>query len=153
MLECALPLRNRAESMAQLRRALGLNGQHLARVIKDGSGGRLFRARPLRVRQRTEGRRFFADADVTRNEVGLLQRDVEPGVVCEFKRKRLLHFPSRRGDAGQLEETTDAVLEVDDQISFIQLAEINLGAFPTELFGTLQASTAVGRVAPKQFRA
>ena len=57
--------------------ALGLHRQHFSGVVEDG-GGRIFlRPRPFHVRERTEWRRLFSDTDIARNEICLLERDVE----------------------------------------------------------------------------
>src|SRR5438874_905621 len=42
---------------------------------------------------------------------------------------------------------------MDHEIAFVQLAEIDLGAIATQLFGLLETATAMGRVATEQFRA
>src|SRR5947207_5404451 len=42
---------------------------------------------------------------------------------------------------------------MDDEVAFVQLAEIDLGAVAAELFGPLQTTTAVRRVAAEKFRA
>src|SRR5947207_6528779 len=105
MLEFALPFSVRAKGMAELRLALGLDREHFAGVIEDGSGRGLFRAGPLRIGKRTQWRRFFTDTHVTRNEVSLFERNVEARVVRELEGERFLHFASGRGDARQLEKS------------------------------------------------
>src|SRR5947207_1646155 len=42
---------------------------------------------------------------------------------------------------------------MDDEVAFVQLAEIDLGAVAAELLGPLQTTTAVRRVAAEKFRA
>src|SRR5438046_2550278 len=142
MLEFALPFRVRSKGMAELRLALGLDREHLAGVIEDGSGGRLFRARPLRIGQGTERRRFFADTDVARDEVSLFERNVEAGVIRELKGERFplsaripfwraeLQRRRARGSSplhsrqlDQSEKSSDAMFEVDDEVAFVQPAE------------------------------
>ena len=143
MLEFALPFRIGAKGMPELRFALRLHGEHFAGVVENGSGRVGLGARPFRVRERTERRRFFPDADVARDEIGLLQRDVELGFVGEFERQHFLHAAADRRHFHQLEKTADAVLEMDDEIAFGQLAEIDLGAVARVLFRALQSAPAV----------
>src|ERR1041385_8188880 len=98
MFEFPLPLRVGTKSVAELRLALSLDGQHFARVIENRSGGVSLCARPLRVRQRAEWRGFFPATDVPRYEIRLLERDVEPRIVRELEREGFLHFAGGRGD-------------------------------------------------------
>ena len=56
MLELELPFGVGSEGMAALGFALGLQREHLARVIENRGDGVLFRSRPFRVGQRTERR-------------------------------------------------------------------------------------------------
>src|SRR5256714_15203308 len=109
MFEFALPLRVGTKGIAELRLALRLDGEHLAGVIENRSGGVLFRPCPLCIRERTKRWRFFADANVTRNEIGLFERDVESRVIREFEGQRFLHFASGRGDTSQLQKSAHAV--------------------------------------------
>ena len=143
MLELALPFRVRTEGVAELRFALRLHRQHLAGVIENGSGGVGFGARPFRVGERTERRRFFADTDITRNEIRLLQRDVEPGVVGKFEREHFLFAAAHRRHFHELLETADAVFEMHDEIAFGQFAEIDLRAVARLLLRALQTPPAV----------
>ena len=46
----------------------------------------------------------------------------------------------------------DAVLEMDDEVVLVQLAEIDLRALRAELARALQPAPAMGRRAPKNFR-
>ena len=89
MLELDLPSRVGSEDVAGLGLALSLQGQHFAGVIKD-RGDRIFLGPcPFDVGQRTEQRRFFADADVTRNKIRLLERHIEFRFVRKLERE---HF-------------------------------------------------------------
>ena len=45
------------------------------------------------------------------------------------------------------------MFEMDDEVAFVELAEIDLSAIAAELFGALQPPPAVGGVTPEQFRA
>ena len=152
MFEFTLPLRVGAESVAQLSFALGLHGQHFAGVIEDRGGRILLRSRPLRVRERTEGRRFFSHADITRDEIRLLERDIEFRFIREFQREDFLRPAALGRNAHQLQKPPDAVLEVNDEVAFVELAEIDLGAIAAELLGSLQPPPSVRRVATEEFR-
>ncbi len=150
MLELELPLRVRSEGVAALGLALGLEREHFARVIENRGGRVLFRPAPFRIRQRTERRRFFPDPDVARNHEGLLQRHVKLGLLREFQHQ---HFGRVvLADFLQAVEAPDALLEVDDEVAFIEIAEINLRALGAELRGPLQPAPTMGRGAPKNFR-
>ena len=167
MLELELPFRVGAESVAELGLALGLQGEHFAGVIENRGSRVLLRPRPFRVGQRTERRRFFPDPDVARNQEGLLERDVEFRFVGELDREtfdasaaargRPAPFPLRRYTRStprrpgslQSEETADAVLEMDDEIAFVELAEIDLSAVRAELRGALQTAPPCVGARPK----
>src|SRR5919197_838455 len=92
MLEFALPFRIRTERMTRGSFPLGLQGEHFAGVIEDGSGGVSFCARPSCVAKRTERRRFLADAHVTRDQIRLLERDINFRLVRELEDEHLLLF-------------------------------------------------------------
>ena len=64
MLEFALPFRVGPKGVAELRFAFSLHGEHFAGVIENGGDGVFLRARPFGVRERTEWRGFFPDADI-----------------------------------------------------------------------------------------
>ena len=105
MLELDLPFRVGAKGVAALGFALGLHGQHFAGVIEDGGGGVLLRARPFRIGQRTERRRFLPDADIARDQIGLLERDIEFRFFGEFQRQHFLRSAALRRNARQFAET------------------------------------------------
>ena len=151
MLEFALPFCVGAEGVAELRFALRLDGQHLAGVIENRSRGVGFRARPFRIRERTERWRFFPDADVAGNEIGLLQRNVETRFVGKLQRQHFLLAAADRRHFHELEETAHAVLEVNHEIAFVQFAEIDLRAIPRLLFGALQSAPSVRGRAAEEF--
>ena len=90
MFEFRLPSRIGSKRVAGMRLALCLDGKHFAGVIEDGSHGILLRSHPLRVPERAERRRFFSDADVTRDQIRLLQRDVELGLVGKLECENFL---------------------------------------------------------------
>ena len=105
MFEFALPFRVGAEGVAELGFALGLHGQHFAGVIEDRGDRILLRARPFRIRERAERRRFFSDTDVTRDEIRLLERDVEFRFIREFQRERLPAFRRLAWERASVAET------------------------------------------------
>ena len=173
MLEFGLPFCVGAESVARLRLALGLKREHLSRVIENRSGRLEFCARPLCIGERGKRRRFFPDADVSRNQIGLLEWDVEFRVIGELKRENFLlrffggtHLWRRRkhiapvGCAERLrsanflqpEKTADAMFEMNNEIAFVQFAKINLRPVAPETLGSLQTSTPMRREPAKQFR-
>ena len=104
--------------MAELRFAFCLDREHLAGVIENGGRGVFFRARPSGVGERTERRRFFADSDVARNEIRLLERDVEFRFVRKLESENFLAAVARAGRFHELEEASNAMLEMDDEIAF-----------------------------------
>ena len=150
--EFALPFCVGTEGVAELRFTLRLHREHLARVIEDGSGRIGFGARPFRVRERTEPRRFFSHADITGDEVGLLERDVKTGVSREFEREHLLLAAADRRHFGELQEAADAVLEMHDEVALVQFAEIDLCPVACLLFRALQSPAAVGGGTAEEFR-
>ena len=85
MLEFGLPFCVGAESVTRLCLAFGLEREHLSRVIEDRCGCFEFCARPLRIRERRERWRFFPDSNVSRNEIGLFEWDVEFCVIGELE--------------------------------------------------------------------
>lgn len=92
---------------------------------------------------------FFADADVARDEVALLQRHVELRALGKFQHEHVLVVR----EPAQLLEARDAVLQMNDEFAFDQLAEINLRT-AHDFTRTLQrdASRARVAVAAKEFR-
>src|SRR5580704_11746636 len=146
MLEFDLPLCIGSKRVTGLRLPFGLEREHFPGVIENRSDGISLGARPLRVAQRTERWRFFADANVTRNEIRLLERNIEFGVVRELKCEDFLRFLCSGGRArhsrrrvclhrsrlfrkfDQPKKSSDAMLEVNDVIAFGQFTEINLRA-------------------------
>ncbi len=104
MFELALPFRVGAEGVAELRFALGLHGQHLAGVVEDRGDRVLLRPRPFGIRERAERRRFFPDADIARDEIRLLERDVEFRFIREFEREDFLHAAALRRERASVAE-------------------------------------------------
>ena len=176
MLEFRLPFCVGAEGMSGMGLSLGLNGKHFCSVIKDGSSGVAFRARPFCIGERTERRRFLSNADVARNEVGLFEGDVKFGFIGEFQREdfgtgggvvwraelrdaadsRSSPLQCERGSAllatrhfDDAEEFSDAMFEMDHEIPFIELAEIDGRAIAA--LGSTQTSPAMSGKSAKQF--
>src|SRR5881275_942651 len=96
-------------------------------------------------------RRFFADPDIARYEIGLLERDIEPGFVGKFKGEHFLLAPRLRRHTHELEKAADAVFKVHNEIAFIQLAEVDLCAMPREFLGALKPAPTMCGEAPEQF--
>ena len=97
-------------------------------------------------------RRPLADTDITRNQVCLLKRNVEFRVIGEFQDEDFLHSSTRRRYAREFREPADAMLKVNNRISFNQFAEINLSAAFSESFRALQTAPPMSRKSPKQLR-
>src|SRR5207248_5792116 len=95
--------------------------------------------------QGTERRRLFADADVARDQIGLFQRNIEFCFIGKFENEDFLsgherlcwstEFPRHRARGSspldcrhfnEPKKSSDAVLDVDDKIAFVEFAEINL---------------------------
>src|SRR5438105_10046779 len=149
MLKLRLPFSVGAKGVARVSLALGLKFEHFSSVIKNGGGRVFLRPRPFRVRQRTKGRRLFPDANVPRDQIGLLQRNIKFCFIGELENEDFLW----RGDPvdgarggqdvqphrleasatkcrhfNEAKKSSDTVLEMDDKIAFVELAEINLRA-------------------------
>ena len=131
MLELGLPFRIGAESVTDLRLALGLKREHFPGVIEHGSRGAFPRARPFRIGQRAEWRRLFPDADIARNHVGLLERHIKFGFVRKLDHEHLTSVSVAH--LLKTEEPADAVFEVNYEIVLVQFAEVDLGAVRAEL--------------------
>ena len=71
---------------------LRLDRKHFPGVIKNGSGRFYFGPRPTAVAEGAERRRFFSRANIARNEVGLLKRNIELRVIGKLEREHLLAF-------------------------------------------------------------
>src|SRR5438105_1052542 len=168
MLKLRLPFSVGAKGVARVSLALGLKFEHFSSVIKNGGGRVSLRPRPFRVRQRTKGRRLFPDANVPRDQIGLLQRNVKfcflgelqnenflsgPGGMCwraELQRRRARGTsPLHCRHFDEAKKSSDAVLEMDDKIAFVELAEINLRAIAS--FRATQTSPAMNGKTPEQF--
>jgi hypothetical protein len=78
-----------------------------------------------------------------------VQRDAE----FPSSATRSQHFARFRAtEFLQSEETTDPVLEMNYQLVFVEITEVDLGAMDAELRGALQPPPAMSRSAAKQFR-
>ena len=95
MFEFRLPFRIGSKCMAGMRLSLRLNRKHFSGVIENGICGVCLRTRPFPVAQRTERRRFFADTDVTRNQIGLLERHIKLRFIGKLERENFLSFGVR----------------------------------------------------------
>src|SRR5438132_8774527 len=168
MLKLRLPFSVGAKGVARVSLALGLKCEHFSSVIENGGGRVFLRPRPFRVRQRTKGRRLFPDANVPRDQIGLLQRNIKFCFLGELQHENFLSGPRRmcwraelhrrraRGRSplhcrhfDEAKKSSDAVLEMDDKIAFVELAEINLRAIAS--FRATQTSPAMDGKTPEQF--
>ena len=127
--------------------------EHFARVIEDRGGGVFLRPRPFRIGERTERRRFLADADITRNQIGLLERDVELRVIGEFKGEHFLHSSAWRAArvVSPRNRPTPCSRCTTRSPSLSSLKSIWARLRPS-LFRALQTPPPMSRKAPKQFR-
>src|SRR5205809_44052 len=148
MLEFPLPLRVRTERVAGNGFALGLDREHFAGIIENRGRGRLFCARPFCVSERAQFRRAFADADMTRIQVSLLERNIELCFFGELERENFLFPIVRCRNFSATVKAADAVLEVNNEIAFVQLAEIDLRSMALRV---IKAATRVRRESPEQF--
>src|SRR4029453_9921239 len=90
MFEFRLPFGIRSKCVAGMHLRRRVEREHLAGVVKGRSCGVFLRARPSRIAERTENRRSFADTDVTRNQIGLFERDVQFCFIGKLKREDFL---------------------------------------------------------------
>ena len=90
MFEFCLPFRIWRKRVARMRLPLRLNREHFACIIENGGGGVFFGAHPFRIAERAERRRFFSDTDISRHEIGLLERDVEFRFIGKLERENFL---------------------------------------------------------------
>ena len=97
MFELDLPFCIRAESVTSMGFPLRLQLQHFSGVIENRSGCIHLGARPFRVSQRAESRRFFACPDITRDEISLFQRHIKFSFIGKFEHQDLATFMARMG--------------------------------------------------------
>src|SRR4029453_14013264 len=90
MFKYPLPSGIRSKCVAGMHLPLRLDRKHFSSVVEDRGGGAFLSARPFRIAERTESRRPFAGADVTRNQIGLFERDVQFCFIGKLKREDFL---------------------------------------------------------------
>src|SRR5438552_18312210 len=112
-----------SKCMARMGMPLRMEREHFAGIVKNGCGGVFLSTCPLRVSKRAKRRRFFSDADIAGHEIRLLEWDIKLRFISELDRKDLVFT-----DSLQSPKSSDAVLEMDDKITFSQFTEIDLGA-------------------------
>ncbi len=78
----------------------------------------------------------------------MFERHIEPGFVSEFERQHFLFAIGRCWNARQSSEASNAVFEMNHEIVFVQLAEIDLGAVT---FRVVEAASCVRGEAAEQF--
>src|SRR6185437_2565194 len=145
MFKLRLPFCVRSERVTRVRFPLRLDCKHFSRVIKYGSRRLYFGPGPPSVAERAERRRFFSCANVARNQIGLLERNIELRFVCKLENQYFLCRRGRfvwraelqrrraRGNSPlqpwhfhEPHESSDAVLEVHNEVALVELTEINL---------------------------
>ncbi len=82
----------------------------------------------------------------------MFEGNVELGCVSELEREHFLQPATSRGCFRELNETADAVLEMNDEIAFRELTEINLRAVAGKRFPALQTPPPVRRCPTEQLR-
>ena len=109
--------------MPRLGLAGGVDAQERRREVDCGALGRLPGLLPAAGADAAELRPRLAQPDVTADEMRLLQRDVQRHPIVEFERDHLAG--ALRGvEFREPAIECDAVLQVDDEVAFDQLGEI-----------------------------
>ena len=103
--------------------ALGLDVDQLLGQVDDGLGDALLPLLPGRRADLRERRLGLAAADVLLHQVDLGDRDVELGPLGELEEQRLLVVLVRLVDEMQAAIPGDPVVDVDDQVAFVQVEE------------------------------
>src|SRR4030095_14687771 len=124
-LELVLPLVVLGECESCEGFAFGVNSQQLRGVVEDGFLRVLLRPRPFSVAQSGELRVFLPDADITRDEIALLQRDIEPGLCRELEHE---HFVHRIAERPALHPSIpgNSMCEMDAESTIAESAKIDL---------------------------
>ena len=176
----ALPWCVRLARVAGLRFARGLDAQQFRRDIAHGAFGLLLRLVPARAAKRVERRVRLASADVFADEMRLGDGNIKfrrliagiGGGVFDDKTFRAGFFgwasvltsrsrglcrhrlpPRTRRQIFQAEKFSDAVLEMDDEIAFLQIGEINVErGTGCERMRRFEPARALDFVSPENFR-
>ena len=106
---------------ARLAGALGVDVEQLLRQVDDGVFHPLLALVPGRRADLRQRRRRLAAADVLLNQVDLGDRHVQLGLLGEFEEQRLLGVVVRFVDELEAQIAGDAVIDVDDQVAFVQV--------------------------------
>lgn len=109
--------------MARLGLALGLDAQQFRGEVEGGALGGLPRLFPAAGADTAELRLRLGQPDVAADEMGFLQRHVERDLVVELQRDDLADAVARL-EPREAAVLRDAVLEVDHEVAFNQLGEI-----------------------------
>src|SRR5438477_10822953 len=159
MLKLGLPFAVRSKCMAGMCLTLSLKREHFAGVIENRCCGIFLGPCPLRVAKRAQRRRFFSNTHVARHEIGLLKWNIELRFISKLDCKHFAilmirpivlrrasfdgaqdRLRSRPTKFLQPEESSDAVLELDNEIAFGEFAKIDLRAMA---LGASQSPTAM----------
>ncbi len=103
--------------------AVGLDVDQLLRQVDHGVGHALLSFLPGRGADLGQGRLRLAAADVLLHQVDLGDRDVELRAFGELEDQRLLVVVFRLGQELQPAVSSNPVVDVDDQVAFVQVEE------------------------------
>ena len=81
----------------------------------------------------------------------MLEGNIEFCFVRKFECEHFLFYAARRWHGHELEKTSNAMFEMNDEIAFVQLAEIDLCAIATEPFRALQSPATMRGKSSEQF--
>ncbi len=108
---------------SRLAGAVGLDVDQLLGQVDHGLGHAILPLLPGRGADLGEGRLRLAAADVLLDQVDLGDRDVELGPLGELEEQRLLVVLVRLREEVEPAITGDPVVDVDDQVAFVQVQE------------------------------
>ena len=110
-------------SKARLEPALGLDVDQLLSQVDNRLGDALFPFLPGRCADLGERGVGFTAADVFLHQVDLGDRHVKPGPLGKLEQQRFLGMLGRLIDEVQPAVTRDPVVDMDDQVAFVQVEE------------------------------
>src|SRR5689334_186225 len=121
--------------MARHRFADAIEPEQIGGDIADALAGALLGARPLRAAELAERGYGVAHADVARDAIELISRDVEP-VGTRVVDQQIFTRDAVALDLRQPFEAANAVLLVNDEIAGMQLRQEGGGRYRAPLFAT-----------------
>ncbi len=119
-----LPVGVGGEGVAGVEFAFGLEGEEFGGVVEDGAVGGNFFTFPTGAAEGVEFGAGFAGTDVTGDEVGLSQGDVEARGVGVFEEEDFFVVGAAKVDGVDAKVAANAVLEVDDVIAFDEFGDV-----------------------------